>query len=319
MKKLLVCLFTIGLLLTASLTGVREDAFVINDEDGFEAEWSLDYFRTPSNIYNPELAMCALVICGSSTQKNDAMLINLQAMGFSNIVRLNYEQKTINKPATTIASQHNGEDYYFVINVRGTKNVEDAVTDVMGGIFNGFILAGENTYQMFVEYRETYCPEATDAHSYVLICGHSLGGATSGQLSRQFRMKSGIASSHIYTYTFASPTYDIETDDPSSYDNVFNHIISEDIVPTVPWEYTRVGIDIRYTDHAASFSFFDYISTVMYAENWTERMPAMLEHHKMTNYYEVIRNSEFDNSSFLERFFRNLATTLLELAERCLR
>ncbi|MBQ6655064.1 MAG: hypothetical protein IJM79_06015 [Erysipelotrichaceae bacterium] len=319
MKKLLVCLMAAGLLLTAYLTPVKAETYVINDHESFEAEWTLDYFNSPSIIYDPGLALCALTICASASQMSDAVIINLQAMGFSNIVRLNYDQKIINKPVTTIASQSSGEDYYFIINIRGTRDVEDAVTDVMGGIFNGFILAGENTYQMYLDYRHTYCPEATDAHSYVLICGHSLGGATAGQLARQFAMKSQIDKNHIYTYTFASPTYDTEMEDPQDYDNVFNHIISEDIVPTVPWQYGRIGIDIRYTDDAAAFTFFDYISTVFYMENWTERAPAMLSHHSISSYYAVMKKGNYDNSTALQRFFRNLATTVLELAERCLR
>ncbi|MBR5048809.1 MAG: hypothetical protein IKX74_04135 [Erysipelotrichaceae bacterium] len=319
MKKMLVCLLTAGLFLTLLIQPVRAEDYYVNDRETYQAQWSLDYFKTASVIYDPDLAMCALTICASASQPSDVIITNLQAMGFSNIVRLNYDQKIINKPVTTIASQSSGEDYYFVINIRGTKDVEDAVTDVMGGVFNGFILAGENTYQMFTDYRHTYCPEATDEHCYVLICGHSLGGATAGQLARQFAMKSLIDKKHIYTYTFASPTYDTEGENPQDYDNVFNHIISEDIVPTVPWQYERIGIDIRYTDDAAAFTFFDYISTVFYMENWTERVPAMMSHHALRSYYEVMKKGNYDNSTAWQRFFRNLATTVLELAERCLR
>ena len=315
LKKVMICL----LVAVCFLMPVRADSYEISDGFTIEAKWTLAYFNTPSNVYNEDLALCCMAICASSHKFDDSILEVLGKMNFTNILRLNYDEQQVNNPAVTLASQRYGDNVYILVQVRGTKTVEDAVTDVMGGIFNGFTMAGENTYSVYEGYRNFYFPEVPASHVYVLITGHSLGGATAGQLARQFRLKSDIETSHVFVYTFASPLYDIEDDDPEAYQNVFNFILSEDIVPTVPWQYHRVGKDIYYTDNLSTFSFFDYMSTIFYAEDLTQRLPAVKKHHHLSTYYEVITNDQFDTATPFQKFLRSLISSLLEMAERCLR
>ena len=314
-RKVMICLLVAALFVVPA----KAETYEISDGFAVEARWTLAYFNTPSTVYNEDLALCCLAICASSHKFDDSVLEVLGKMNFTNILRLNYDDRQVNNPAVTLGSQTRGDNVYIIIQVRGTKSLEDAITDVMGGIFNGFMMAGENIYSTFETYRYNYFPTVPDSHVYVLITGHSLGGATAGQLARQFRLKSDIDNSHVFVYTFASPLYDIEDDDPGAYDNVFNFILSEDIVPTVPWGYQRVGKDIYYTDNLSTFSFFDYMSTLFYVEDLTQRVPAVKKHHHLSTYYQVITNNQFDTATRFQKIVRGLLSSLLEMAERCFR
>lgn len=86
-------------------------------------------------------------------------------------------------------------------------------------------------------------------HARVLLTGHSRGAAVAALMAASLDdgyelVGHAISPANVSAYTFASPTTSRLGQDKSLYDNVFNVVNPEDLVPKLPlgtWGYQRLG------------------------------------------------------------------------------
>ena len=87
------------------------------------------------------------------------------------------------------------------------------------------------------------------ANARVFVTGHSRGAAVAGLVAAAFDdghkvVSHEVSPSNVCAYTFASPTTSKLGQDKSQYDNVFNVVNPEDLIPKLPlgtWGYQRLG------------------------------------------------------------------------------
>ncbi len=227
-------------------------------------DWNWDLFKADSTHYEENLYKTALYFSDkvevSYYEAKDAF----EYMGFGHVDEENYFQLLqkfdVNAPAVVFGSkevQYEGKKKIVVaVSVRGTSDIGDVASDVLS-VANGFKDAAENTEGYLDKYISRYCKEYEKSDIVLFLSGHSLGGATAGQLARLYSHK-GYLNSNIYCYTFASPNYDIENDNPKDFKNVFNLVHENDTIPTLPYGYKKIGLICTYGN--LKFSFLDMLT-----------------------------------------------------------
>ena len=157
--------------------------------------------------------------------------------------------------------------HILAIAFRGTDDAIDVVTDLTykdtNGYHSGFYAAAVEAYDSlddmkfdslknekgksmsFVEYLHQCI--LTDDY-YVLVTGHSLGGAVANIFTGEMLPKSGVREAAM-CYTFASPKTCSQSKarQKNSY-NIFNIINTEDTVPKIGYDITkggRLGVDLK--------------------------------------------------------------------------
>ena len=121
-------------------------------------------------------------------------------------------------------------------------NDGDKMADI---VHKGFVRAANQVHTALISYLLRHKIDPTD--SYLLVTGHSRGGAVSNLLGRLLLEDQFFKSEHMFIYTFASPN--VTTDEHAGddvYGFIWNIINAEDIVPTVPinrdaWKYRKYG------------------------------------------------------------------------------
>ena len=152
-----------------------------------------------------------------------------------------------------IASSKGRQTLVFVI-IRGTPlNADEWISNLNLSdesksekeIHEGFNKATEQVYTALISYMLKKRIDPTNA--FLLITGHSRGGAVSNLLAYKCASDGFFQRENIYAYTFAAPNVTtLETVENAEYDFIWNIVNAEDIVPTVPmfrgkWAYRKFG------------------------------------------------------------------------------
>ncbi len=218
-------------------------------------------FYYKSTEYQKGLAIAGLYLSDQAQFGKESEEAALEKLGFNTTKKESKYFDAIysvnpDTPAYSIGSRKiitiDGKNKVVIaLTVRGTRGdlgtlgIDFSSKDFMGGVFNGFLKAGSNTYNCLVQYIQTYYSDYNKENIILFITGHSLGGAVAGQVTRM-AINDGYLINNTYTYTFASPNYDTQQNIISDYNCAFNIVHDIDVVPTVPYGYKRIGTDLYY-------------------------------------------------------------------------
>jgi len=159
----------------------------------------------------------------------------------------------------------------IVVAVRGTKSVEDVVTDLgadsvdlfVGGSSHSSILKGAgNVLRSVAPVLEKYSPEV----ERVTFTGHSLGGGTATYLTLLFEelVESADPSLQVRCFAFGAPGV-CSVDVSNRYrDRVFSFCHDQDIVPRLCFASV---LELHERAHAAAMTVYDRCHHV-YAKNY---------------------------------------------------
>ena len=197
--------------------------------------------------------------------------------------------------------------HVVAIAFRGTDldaGILDAVKDVAAdlenadynGFHKGFYTSASNAWQTlknmkfdsldltFEEYLD--CSKKSDDY-YILITGHSFGGAVANILAGEILAEDDFVKSNTMCYTFATPLV-CSSDKAGQKDayNIFNIINTEDNIPKVGYgldKGSRLGVDLK--------------STVSLA-----KIDILFLNHKIDGAYEKVTNQVIDNIDSLYKY-----------------
>lgn len=84
--------------------------------------------------------------------------------------------------------------------------------------------------------------QTNSSKNYILVTGHSRGGGIANLVGSKIvdkATKSGALNGFVpFTYTFAAPqTTTSALAQNTSYDSIFNIVNSDDLVPTLPYDF----------------------------------------------------------------------------------
>ncbi|MDR1640437.1 MAG: VWA domain-containing protein [Clostridiales bacterium] len=247
------------------------------------------YFASPSSLYNSHLATMSLCLdlsaSGSVDNGRDAVSsgvddyanksVNaqnlLKDMGFSGLaVDRWFQEKPETDSIGVIAGSKNvqlgGSDYTLIALALRGGNVESewASNLTMGssGQHQGFKEAKENVLSFLSEYVSHF---NITGDVKLWVTGYSRGGAVANLVGAALYDGYSLGGANLlkdntFVYTFEAPS---GADDPnsgsSSYNNIFNILNSNDIVPyiaTEDWGFSRYGVD-RYAPSILTYA--DYL------------------------------------------------------------
>ncbi len=227
------------------------DVYFPDQDEHYLIDWDWELFFGDSHVLNHDLAMDSLLLCAKAYGDLENQTDLYSDMGFDHFELVGFSDSDINLCPLAIAMksyEHDGEQYALILlNIRGTVNTSDYLTDIVGGLFEGFYSTGSFLYDRVTDYILKYVlPDYDESHMRFLITGHSLGGAASVQLLRFLYFNDCCTSDNTYVYTFSSPKYDVGPDPYGDYSNVFNYYIRDDFIPTVPIgpNVRRLGTDV---------------------------------------------------------------------------
>ena len=313
----IIAIFTALALTVACVSNVKVEAEGYTFKDGYsvDVDFSFDLFEN-STKFNKKLAITSLEIAMAAKYGGEDFQAFATYLGFENAESYNYDVNNYNAPAFNFASKEYDGKYYIMVCVRATHNMSDIITDVFGGGLNGFVAAGNSVYQELEYYIKNYYPEANITNLVFYISGHSLGGACSGQLAKMIYRNGLALDSNIYAYTFASPRYDAEGEIPEYFPFLFNVVVDQDIISKIPFNYGRIGTDIKYNDQKEYYTTFEYFTILIFIERGLDVSQITLSHHQTKNYYEVLINDEYDGRSNFEKFIDSFVRTMIDVVER---
>ena len=222
-------------------------------------DWSDFLIDATARVKNPRLAISGLVMSWACELSSVVAKEFLEALGFEHVWSSHYllstlQKNAVSQPARTFAHKALLADdkvYHVVYAMfKGTTTIEDAITD-MKSVEDGFLEAGQNCAESLAAYVDGI-EGATSENTILFICGHSLGAATANVVGR---LTSDIAGdSRRFVYTFASPNYECAGEDQLDYQfpNFRTFTNAADIVPMVPPNFHKIGLEYTYDINALS-------------------------------------------------------------------
>ncbi|MCL1853155.1 MAG: lipase family protein [Peptococcaceae bacterium] len=218
-------------------------------------------FAAPSHLYNENIS-AMLVALSAAAYSQDAIVASLNNLGFdpqSILTDYSSSAKTDNKVGFAIAHKkiNAAEKPYDLIsvNIRGTAGNEwySNFNIGSGDDHAGFKAAEEALYKTLQAYiNEQSLTNKTKTK--IIVTGHSRGAAVANLLAADLTQKLDFADKdNIFAYTFATPntSKSAAAKDPQAYNNIFNLINSEDIIPYLPlaggdWGYSKYGVTLMF-------------------------------------------------------------------------
>ncbi|MBQ1332127.1 MAG: lipase family protein [Lachnospiraceae bacterium] len=215
--------------------------------------WGWNLFDRDASEYSHDLAMAAIVMSQAAEMGYTACEERYGQLGFGHQEHYWYggNEDNVNMPAFVMASQRvtvGGQDKVLVsISVRGTTDTGDWITDAFSQL-DGFLRPAEGVNDYFRSYydglSEYYGVPLTSENTVFFITGHSLGGAVACLLGK---MTEDIGyRGNIFVYTFAAPHCQTEGN-VQQYGNMHHIINTYDLVPYLPFGYTRYGHEWYYS------------------------------------------------------------------------
>ena len=279
-----------------------------------DIEFNFDLFQN-STRFSKELAKTAIALAASSLEDAITFSRFSEELGFELAESYNYGEDNFNRPVYNIASQSVNDKTYILLVVRATKNMEDVLTDVVGGGINGFIAAGSSIYRGLQDYIRKYYGELNPDSTVLFITGYSLGGACASQVLRMVHNSNLAPQENIFAYTIASPRYDTEAEE-NDYPNLFNIVVDQDLIPKVPPFYNRLGKNIYYNNHMETYTIFETMMIVLFVERMTDIQFMIGRHHKLDNYYRAVINDDYNTRSSFDVTLDAIIRTIVQVAER---
>ncbi len=228
---------------------VLNHSIIFDDKISIDIDWGLDLFNKNASEYDHRLAMAGLLLSRAAYDGADATEQRLKSLGFCDYYFARYRNDPSPfEPGRSIAAQKayidGKEKVIITVVLRGTSNiVPDWTTNILA-LVDGFDNAASEVMKDINDSMKAIKKELgvslTKDNTIFYITGHSQGGAISGLLSDS--VLSYAAPENIFTYTFASPNYDVDNNDASSYTNVHNIINTDDFVPQCYRHWNIAGI-----------------------------------------------------------------------------
>lgn len=263
---------------------------------------------------NSDLAIAGLVMSNQADFSKADVEEVLNTLGFSDISSEYYSINTketgyISNPARTFAHREinvNGEKKHIICAViRGTRSVVDTMTDIKS-VRDGFLDAGKNCLESLKEYQSSL-NGATKENTILFVTGHSLGASAACVLSC---LADEVAyKSAIHTYAIATPNYDTMGLESKDCQNIHMYTNLEDIVPKIPINFKKVGVEKSYSydtlsseDRAGFDRVYKYFRGKTYTEdgdkNSTDLVGQLRDHMGFTYMSFMLSeksDSEIDN------------------------
>ena len=226
-------------------------------------EWNDAWMgAAPATVYNHNLARAACLLAEQSygDMAETYRTFGIREEDWELHYDIDYEdpdwgndQCAFSFALKTVETAQGARTLLFII-IRGTPdgknewisnlNINDG-EQVNTFIHRGFAKACEQIRQALCLYlaEKNIDPE----HTYILMAGHSRGGAVANLLSAELAHTHMFNTDNIYTYTFSAPTV---TSSPAGeadyYGFIWNLINAEDVIPAFPfydgkWKFRRYG------------------------------------------------------------------------------
>lgn len=238
---------------------VRFDTKVNKKVTTLLVNWNESWFNEPSTTYNHELAITSLALSGSVYIRDGVKNALLEA---------GFEEKNINSNVNidhdfalgaasdyvdyTIGYKELGGNYgdLVVISIRGTVETGEWANDVWfepsTADHTAFVNTKNNLLNDVSDFLAKHDLRKGAKDLKFLVTGHSRGAAVANLLAVDLDGKYAYKD-NIFVYTFASPTVS-KNAQTVGYENIFNIINPEDLVPKLPPEsmgYGRYGYTLR--------------------------------------------------------------------------
>ena len=246
-------------------------ASVSNKVVSTKVQWDDEWFDNPSTTYNHELATtsavlaCAAYINKPSASSGETFKIkeNFVNLGFDPDSFVYFNPKSANgyadanggynQVAYAFATRYTNEGVPIVaVTIRGTPGNEEWLGNLninetgqsSTALHEGFSLATRQVENALAAYFVTRDIDVSKAR--ILVTGHSRGAAVANVLGMSLDEGAieGVDSGRVFDYTFAFPAVATANLNSADYDNIFNIINPEDVVPLVPipqWGFGRFG------------------------------------------------------------------------------
>lgn len=242
----------------------------------YNLEMDLSGLENKSLKYNSDLAKLSAAFSAATYQIN-SMESTFRNLGFSDIKLCNYNfdndqiSANIDQVACAFATKrivikdkNGGKDNIYTVlavAIRGTlerewhSNFDVGFGDIHYGFESAYTYVSTELAKYYADLKKI--TEIFPDHTKVFISGHSRAGAVADLLATElnsetedtglvFHSKSIYANpDDIFTYTFAAAT---STKKPIRFNNIFNIICETDLVPHVPGQYQRSGVDVSVGD-----------------------------------------------------------------------
>lgn len=231
-------------------------------EQDMDIVWNDNLFSHSPYEYDNNLAIAALALSGAAESKtSDEVETVLQKMGFESGILKKYGESNPMQPAYAFATKKitiDGKEKTLVcITVRGSTSAEDWLcSDFIDGATAGFSASTKFLCEELLEYLTGSALVSVNRDDMIFfITGHSLGGAVASNLTAYLIDNKVVNQENIYAYTFAPPNYFHSA--IKSYDNLFEIINTDDIVPRVGFG-THFGERKYFYPVAVGTKFYSY-------------------------------------------------------------
>ncbi|MCD7715267.1 MAG: leucine-rich repeat protein [Lachnospiraceae bacterium] len=288
--------------------------------------WSASGLEEDCSSFQKQIALLSAYMSEMMESSDKAALrarirYNLLQLGFSHIYyggsSSGYMEEYVCAKKKVIGSD--GKVYTVVLlAVQGSDSLRDWLGnfsyDFSGTVHSNLVLCGKNNLYDLYDYLGLWEGTEIGSDTKLLITGHSRGGSIANYVGAYFDRLSQSAASNVYCYTFAAPNLVNDgTQHSGIYDNIFNLINYEDVVPFVPGDLFKYGrtLVFNYPNETAK----DYQAVVRGISSATASLSslsilaeygallwanaeAMGAAHDMSNYIDNLKTGTADYNAY---------------------
>ena len=290
MKKKLLALLVVISLIACCAVPVFGRTYTLKDNkgdnEGGKFEWGAELFSPSSGVYSADMAKTCvfmernLVKCDEVSQKEV-----FASCGLGNITTYSLSSML---PRMSIANQVlpiNGVSTELIlVALRGNAapldyvtNFNVTVSDYYGyQVHSGFKNHAQEARKCLDAFMAAN-PTTAQSRKF-LVTGFSSGGAAANLLAIGIEKDALATRENIFMYAFAAPNY-LKGEVPAGFDNFFNFICAEDIVPRMPpslfqSKWSKLGKKLVFSaDTFSTHERKNYLKGIDKAE-FTEELPA---------------------------------------------